>query len=333
MKINYVPLLYTLDNNYSMQAAVSLTSLFENNRNLSFRLLLVSDGISEENINRIKKITERYDNEICIIDMPNLDKLCGADLSTSKWTKAAYCRLFLCDLVPDDIDKLLYLDPDTIVVDKIDPIIDILFSESFEEYYGAACVDPSYTMKKYYGFKRNENYFNTGLMLVNLKKWRDSNVQDVIIKEIIRRNGKSIDVDQGYINCVMINKIMKLPAKYNVAPPFYRNYEDVCHMFSVDEWYSKEEFEQSAKHPVVIHYCGRKTDRPWFVNCDHPRREEWIKYFSMTDWKDTKLEYCPQMQPSSRTRGVLRNIILKFPFLVKLYVKKKFGFVPIQYRD
>lgn len=57
------------------------------------------------------------------------------------------------------------------------------------------------------GSRGMNSFFNTGLMLINLKKWRDRNVQEVFVKEIIRRKGKSIDVDQGYINCVMINKI------------------------------------------------------------------------------------------------------------------------------
>ena len=333
MKKKTISLLFTLDNNYSMQAAVSLTSLFENNQMLSFRLYLVSDGISAENKNRLKKLTERYNNEICIIDMPDLDELSGVNLSTYSWAKAAYCRLFLCDLLPNDIDRLIYLDPDTLVVDKIDPIIDILFSNSIEEYFGAACLDPSYIIKKYYGFRRNEFYFNTGFMLINLKKWRDCNIQDVFVKEIIRRNGKSIDVDQGYINCVMINRLMKLPANYNVSPPFYKqNYETVCHMFSGEEWYTKDEFEQSAKHPVIIHFCGGKNDRPWFVNSDHPARDEWKKYLSMTEWKNSKLENFQPMKVVNRRSSFFKNLICRFPLLVKLLIKHKYGFIPIQYR-
>ena len=328
-----IPLLYTLDNNYSMQAGVSLTSLFENNQKLSFRLYLVSDGISDENKDRITKLTEKYENEICIIDMPDLDKLSGVNLSTYSWAKAAYCRLFLCDLVPKEIDRLLYLDPDTIVVDKIDPIIEILFSDDFEDYYGAACLDPSYVVKKYYGFKRNEFFFNTGLMLINLKKWRDCNIQEVFVNEIIRRNGKSIDVDQGYINCVLINKIQKLPANYNVSSPFFKNYEDICRMFASDEWYTKQEFDQAVKQPVMIHFSGGKNDRPWFANSDHPMKDEWEKYLSMTDWKDTKLEEYPPMKAANKVSRLIRNMIIKVPFLVKFLVKKRYGFVPIQYRD
>jgi len=328
-----IPLIYTLDNNYAMQAAVSLTSLFANNRKIHFSLYLVSDEICLENKEKLIRLTEKYDNEIHVVDMPDLDKLSGVQLNAYWWSKAAYCSLFLCDIIPDSVDRLIYLDPDTIVVGNIDPLVDILSSEEFDKYYGAACLDPSYVIKKYYGFKRNECYFNTGLMLINLKKWRENRIQDVFMKEAIRRNGKSIDVDQGYINCVLINKILKLPAKYNVSPLFYRDYNEVCKFFNKGEWYSKSEYDKAVKQPVMIHYSGGKHDRPWFSNCDHPKREEWRKYLAMTEWRDIKLQEYPPAPERSRVAQFIRDLIINNPFLVKIVVKKKFGFVPVQYRD
>ena len=58
--------------------------------------------------------------------MPNLDEFCGSNLPINTWAKSEYCRLFLTELLPKEIDRLIHFDPDTIIIDKIDGLIEAL---------------------------------------------------------------------------------------------------------------------------------------------------------------------------------------------------------------
>ncbi|MBO4338141.1 MAG: glycosyltransferase family 8 protein [Lachnospiraceae bacterium] len=334
---NVINLLYTMDDNFAMQAAVSMISLFENNPDLRFQVFIISDRISKENLEKLKSISSEYGHRIDIIDMPDLDAMAGVSLYTNGWSKVSYCRVFLAELLPDKVDKLIYLDPDTIVVDKITGLTDILGSEEFEIRFLAACLDSKSSFKRFHGFKRDEKYYNSGVLLVNLGLWRKKNLQKVFSDEIKRRRGRSIDPDQSLINCVLINKVMTLPARYNVMSLYYNEYRDYLKKsgYRPDETYSEKELKAAASDPVIIHFAGDKKFRPWYADCIHPEKEKWMHYFGKTGWKSfVPTEKAPYNPPSFSRAFKIRTvkILVQSPLAAKLYVRYKYGFIVRLYR-
>ncbi len=339
MEREKVYLLYTFDNNYSMQAAVSMTSLFENNKQIDFCVYVISDGVNDENREKLIRLNALYSNEISFIEMPDLDKLSGVRIETYTWAKAAYCRMFLCSILPKSIKRILYLDPDTITVGKIDYLLQVLKGSELSDNYAAACLDYSPVLKRLCRFKRNENYINTGVMIINVQKWRDNNLQDTFIRELERRKGRSVDVDQSYINSVLINRIIVLPPEYNIVPPYYEDYQDYKNGFWKEEIYSEDEINNAITHPVIVHFSGNKAKRPWYSNGVHPMKDEWMKYFKMTDWSDEPLEKFPVPYMSNRKKvmkGVSKVIslrqITKNPVMAYLYLKLFYGHTSKLYR-
>lgn len=335
-----INIVYTMDDNFAMQAGVSLVSMFENNQQFLFHVYILSDNIQDSNKEKLVSLVKRYDNLIDIIEMPDVEQISGVSLSICEYPRSAYARLFLCELLPDHIDTLLYLDPDTIITSGIDYLVEVMNSKEFKEVCAAACIDSISYFKRLCGFKRAEKYYNSGVMLINLSYWRKKEIQALFIDEVKRREGKSIgDADQSFINSILIKRIMTLPAKYNVMSFYYSEYYVFLKKsgLSAEETYPKNEIKEAVKNPVIIHFAGNNENRPWYVNCNHSRKDDWMNYLSMSEWKDfVPVEKAPAGDYSfivKFRKKIVRYMIKKNILFAKLYTKFKYGFEIKLYRN
>nr|MCR4762773.1 glycosyltransferase family 8 protein [Lachnospiraceae bacterium] len=321
---------YATDDHYVMQAAVSMVSLFENHTDMRFHLFIISDHISRDHWERLLRIAEKYGHRMDVIEMPDVESRMGVTLSTNGWAKAAYCRLFLCELIPREIDKLFYIDPDTLVVGDISGLVEVIRSKEFEGCYLAACVNSKSYYKRLHGFKRNEVYYNSGVMLINLGLWREKNIQKVFCDEIRRRNGRSIDPDQSYINCVLMSRTMVLPAKFNVVSLYCSGYGEFLKKsgYRPEETYAETELEDAVKNPVIIHFEGGRENKPWYQGCRHGMKEEWFRYLRTTEWSSFIPDGTASGEkdhPLSIVKGLIVKKLIQSRFGAKLYVKYKYG--------
>lgn len=329
---------YAIDDNYAMQAGVSLASLLENNRSTDFDILILSDNLNDANKRRLKKTVESHDRSIEFIEIYDMEKRVGVCLALNSWGRTAYCRLFLSELIPEGIEKIIYFDADTLVPGSIAGLIEVLNSETFMDYYAAGCKDATSKYKKMHGFYKNETYYNTGVLLINLKLWREKDVLQTIINEIRRRNGKSIEPDQSYMNCIMINKILTLPAKFNVMSLYYNDYDTYLQMsgYSKSEAYSREVLTDATTMPVIVHFAGDKEYRPWYADCKHRMKAQWMEYLQKTEWKDfNPSENAPRDDLSFIKRFKMKIVrgAIRYGLLAKFYVRYKYGFTVKLFRQ
>lgn len=100
--------------------------------------------------------------------------------------------------------------------------------------------------------------------------------------------GVSVDVDQGIINKTLKGKIYVLPERYNVISLDYIwgiKHMDIRNRWdSNKEFYSYKERKESLQNPAILHFVGGDMGcmRPWFKNCIHPQRNEFVKYKKMS---------------------------------------------------
>ena len=332
MSKKYV-VVYAGDDNYAMQIGVSMYSLLSNNPDMQLIIYIFSDGISEENCKKLNSVAVQFGAEIQIKKMPDLDQLVENELDTLNWAKAAYCRLFFTVLFPKDIDKVLWLDGDTLILDRITELLNM----DIEEYGCASVIDSMDTFKKTHGFSRKDKYFNTGVLLINLKYWRDNQIYTKILQEICFRKGKSIDVDQSYINCILKGKIKVLPPEYNLMHRFfivkngYKTYLSFAG-YKEKESYSEQAFLRAISHPVIYHFTGENDSRPWNEGCSFPGSYQWLEYLEKTPWRD----YCLQkdiINTKETTKSIWLHRKKMSCFLTRLiYVKKHYGFWLRKYR-
>ncbi|MFY7944385.1 MAG: glycosyltransferase family 8 protein, partial [Crocinitomicaceae bacterium] len=119
---------------------------------------------------------------------------------------------------------------------------------------------------------RDSLYFNSGVMLINLRKWREENIESKFLEFINEKPEKIKYWDQDVLNFCLKNKWLRLPQKYNLTHFFF--YPDVYPpaYFGMKQ----DEFEKSVKDPIIIHFTSHQ--KPWIEGCKHPKKELYFQY-------------------------------------------------------
>lgn len=282
-----INIMYAADDNYAEIMGVSILSLIEHNINENLRFFLIEDKISKKNRDRLREMIEAYKKQVVFIQKPDIRKRLGVELKTLRWSDSAYSRLFLKELFSDysEVEKLLYLDCDTMIVGKIKP----LWETDIEETLGAACLECMSNMhKKIIGAKKKDNYVNTGMLLLNVKRWIEEDIENLLSDFIRKYNGKTEYVDQGVINGTISNRFKLISPRYNLTALAYDfTYEEMQIYRKPQFGYSKEEWEDAIKNPVVVHFTTSFLSiRPWFEGSRHPYAKEWKEVHDRTLWKE-----------------------------------------------
>ena len=195
-------------------------------------------------------------------------------------TKATYYRLWLTELLPTEVDKVLYLDGDIIVRGSLRPLWDI----DLTGYAVAAVPDMSERVMDYerLGYAPELGYFNAGVLLVNLDYWRRNSVMRDFMYMLMHRPEDLHCHDQDVLNYCFREAKLHLPIKYNVQDGYL--YELAYYDFRK----YKQQVIEARQSPVIIHYTHAK---PWWTYSrhEHPWRNSFFAYREHTVWRNEPL--------------------------------------------
>ena len=300
---------YSTDDNYAQHTGVSIISLLDNNRHfLNIEIYIIDNNISSENREKLVSIVDKYDRQLTFIDFSEYKNKLKLNMEWSI-SISSYARLFLSDMLPSHIDKVLYYDCDTIIVDKLDEI----WNEDISNYFLAGVKDTvNSNIKIAVGMNKSDDYINAGMLLINLKKWRQDNITDRFLDFIEQNNGKVTHHDQGVINGTLNGCIKILPLKFNVMTVFYTmKREDIIKYYNIDwDFYSEEEINEAINYPVYIHFTPGFVYRPWIKGCKHPKKDIYWKYLRITPWSNFK-----SLKDTSKIHiKIINNIYQRLPF-------------------
>lgn len=294
---------------------VTMCSICENNRGeeLSFHVVL-SGEVSEERKLFVQGIAQKYGADIKFYPINNdlLDVLpAGKDGQPDHISVAAYYRLFLASILPTDIDKVIYLDCDLIDAGSLKD----LWDTDIAKYPIAAIPDMTeadlihYRQLKY---SPKLGYFNSGVLLVNLKYWRENQCQNQFESFIHDYIDRIVYHDQDVLNYIFRENKIILPLKYNVQ-------EGALYERVNISWEYDEQLEEALSNPVIIHYTtGQK---PWNTGCKHPWKSEWYKYLEKLEIKDFKP--VKKKGPKKTTFQLLRELMVKAGVVEPLFQYRK----------
>lgn len=281
---------YAADDAFASVMGVSIISLFENNRDLdNLRITIFDSGISEDNKKRIEKIFRKYQQRLPRWIKSDIKEKLKVKMQTDRGSLAQYSRLYIQEYFDSSVNRVLYLDCDTLIVGSLRKI----FSMDLKSYIIAGVKD---AFSKYYrrniDLDVNDLMINSGVYIVDMKKWRLNNIENKITNYLVSHNGKVQQGDQGVLNAVLKNNILILPPQYNLMSIFYEySYSDLIKYREPVNFYSKDEIYRAKKSPIVIHYTSAfNTIRPWFKKSTHPQASKWLKYYSMSPWKNVPLK-------------------------------------------
>ena len=276
------------DDNYVPLLTISIVSILENNCNDfdEINVFILNDGISKYNIEKIRNILNKYNCNVDFIKTKNIEHLNSKIVSLERDNIASfttYSRLFIGSLIPDNIDKIIYLDCDILVINSLKH----LWNEDISEYYCAGVLDCcNTTIQKMLGISEEDNYINAGMLYINLKKWREDNIEEKFIKFIMDNQNRYYQHDQGIINNTFKDNIKIISPKYNLQSYFQFMSYKVSKKFSgIDnDYYSKEIIDEARNNPVCLHFYAADFFRPW-QNEKHPYAKLYKKYAQLANFE------------------------------------------------
>ena len=284
---------YSTNDTYVPEAGVSLTGFFENNPDYEPKEVFFLDyGIFPDNKWRLDRLAASYGRRITYLPAKAYTdevKRRFPQLKGWKGSMAPNAKPFVDKIIPDYVDRLLFIDADTVVTGSVAPL------SSLDMGGAALGVVPSCwtTQRVRKGrlslISGNQFYFNSGVLLFDLAAWRRENCHQMIIDTL----GKDVDLtwpDQSLLNNAIPERLLCiLPLKYNyrshnLHPSQERGWMRIGHH------HSDAEIEESIKHPVIVHYMdGWPGGRPWHEQCRSSRKDDYLHYKALSPWKDLPL--------------------------------------------
>lgn len=278
---------YASDDNYAVYMGVSMLSLFESNKDINNIVVYVLDcGIGECNRRKLMEVAEKYQRKIVFTAVDDLVAGLKLNMGTRKISVVSYARLFLSSIVPEYVDKVIYIDCDTIVCNSILP----MWNTNLENALVAGVQD---TVDSYFNriikLDREVRYVNAGILLINLCLWRKENIQNSFLKYIDEMNGTVPHHDQGVINHVCAERRVILPLRFNVTSNIFTFSEKtIRRMHRIDgKYYTQQEIDEVRKRPTILHFTTGLLGRPWEENCRHPYKDYYEKVLESSPWHGT----------------------------------------------
>ena len=219
--LNEIPVFFSTDNNYLPYLDVAIRSLIKNaSKEHNYRIVILNTGLDREKMDKIKALSSDQ-FIINFVDVSHaVDDIKHQLRNVYHFGLAAYYRLFIEELFPE-YDKILYLDCDIVVLGDISKLYymdmgDNAVAGVVEQFILHSPVFSLYT-KEAVGVD-SKNYINSGILLMNLAKLREMQMEKQFVELLTTYNFDVIDPDQAYINYICQGKIKYLPLEWNRTP-------------------------------------------------------------------------------------------------------------------
>ncbi|MCR4842252.1 MAG: glycosyltransferase family 8 protein [Eubacterium sp.] len=279
MKMNVAT---SLNEAYVPYTYVMLYSLFKNNEDHEITVHLLTDGLSEESKKHLGALCARYKNHLIYLTVSRevFDKRL---YETGNHPVESCFRLALNDLLPQEVDRLLYLDGDIVVNKDVAP----LYTMNFRGGDVIACHDMDMTRDSVISYGdlhsdrlnaliENNKYFNSGVMLMNSAKLRSTWGLRDYLAIAMEVDFKLELPDQDLLNLAHgENTVFVDEWNWNL---FGRN----AHIRGYDK-------DSLRRRVSIVHFAG---DKPWNGGNHYHYRCEglWWDYALQTGYSDSFLE-------------------------------------------
>ena len=276
--------LYDKLGSFSKFIGTVMLSLFENT-SLEVTIHILHDNtLTDDNRDKLIHIAEQYHQ---LVKFYNVEELCADKLSViigtlppntyaAHFTVGMFYRFFIAHILPEKIKKAIYLDADIIVNLDINELWQV---ELGNKAFGAIPnlfqiatekVSNERTMKRIpicrEGIIKPEDYFNSGVLLLNLRFMRNANKILMNGIKFIAENPRFVYFDQDILNYCFSTMFLKLPVKFNRYVMLARLENEL------------------ATEKKIYHYAGGKNGLG--LDTSDPFNRLWWSYFIKTPWFD-----------------------------------------------
>jgi len=254
-RVNSINILVTLNSGYLGPLCSMLRSLCHNNKGERIRLFVAHTSLTGEDLDKIRESLDAEFCELVDIKLPK-DRFHGLPHS-DRWPPEACFRLFAAHFLPDDVDRLLYLDPDIIV---LKPLTELYNIDLKGKYYAAATHMVGITKpisRWLVGLPRGALYVNSGVLLMDLDLLRKEQKDEDIYRYAKKNLRRLMLYDQDILNGLYHDKILYIdPLLYNLDDRYMT-------LYNLETLNPKKKITHSwvLENTHILHFCGKK--KPW----------------------------------------------------------------------
>lgn len=252
MKNDRIHLLVTFDKKYIAPFQTMLKSLVINNPQEIIHVWLLHSEISQE---ELQKLEEYCGLQRVTLTPLQVDRTMFQNAPISKrYPKEMYYRLLAPHILPVSLEKILYIDPDILVINAIRPLWEM---ELGENVFAAASHTDIFGMIDNINRMRlgkEHEYFNSGVMLMDLKQARELVKPDEIFSCVREHAVELVLPDQDVFNYLYGEHTLPVEDTiWNYDTRYYSDYQIRSGGLSDMDWV--------MKNTVFLHFCGKK--KPW----------------------------------------------------------------------
>lgn len=252
------------DRNYLRPLYAWIASVEENNPGQKIFIHAMCLDIPPDELKKIENKIRKFGD---IVFYP-VDAGKVAEIAVSgQWTAAVYFRLFLPMLIVATIDRLLYMDLDTLVLKDLGS----LYQLDLLGHPVAAVYDNYVRLQPLIDIHEEGNYFNSGVLLIDLRLWNRLSISQTALAFLKEHPDKILFVDQCALNAVLKNNWLKIPETFNLLYSY------------IPSGLSRQQLNVFLTDKVIIHFT---LQRPWEMLCKNRFRHLYFRYLKMAGVND-----------------------------------------------
>jgi lipopolysaccharide biosynthesis glycosyltransferase len=284
-QLNQMRILLTFDTGYAPHAATVMESIIRNcPEKLDFVIMYCDLNKETQDI-----LSSHFKSKVRHLEFVEIDedlrKKLPQQTVLKHLTLNTYIRLWAPEVLKDN--TILYLDCDIVVLNNIKLLMEQ--AKEMQNNYAVCGVEDSYYtipnkswyLKKILGCNPDTPLTNCGVMVMNLKLWRQNNLSRELFTFIADYHDKLHCADQCALNSF-------LKGRFGILCPEWNVYENMLYKKSFPMYllYDTTRLKYAVKKPAIVHFTG--PNKPWCYMCTSLYKNVYWKYRKNTPWPEKK---------------------------------------------
>ena len=244
-------LLFCINPKFRPLLCQCLRSIVKNGGEEHYDAYILHSDLTDADMDAVRAVSDRVSCRFLSVDAGDFDGF----PESSRYPRQIYYRLAAPLLLPEEVDRILYLDVDTLVINPLKE----LYTMDFQGNYYIACTHIREALTKLNDRRLNvpdgSPYVNTGVMVLNLPALRENLTMDEIRRTALQKIDSFWLPDQDLLTVLHVDKILLADTqKYNLS-------DRILNIYNANPKNPRHNLDWVRENTVVIHYCGK--NRPW----------------------------------------------------------------------
>jgi len=285
-----------LDEAYAPHGAVAIASVFRCHPTHSVDIHVLHSGLSSETERALQALGSASGNHRVHLTGFTEEQI-GLP-GFARFSAAVHLRFLLPGALPKTCSRVLYLDADTVVADRLDPLWRLDLGDATL----AAVIDDS---QRFQLARLDEHglsaYVNSGVLLIDVARWHERNTTERLYERLTKHGAALAMPDQDGLNLELADELLLLDRRWNVQRPVFL---ESRHTLGV----TAAEHRALVRAPGIVHFTD--YSKPWHATDQHPLGHLYRRLRHSTPFADASIDHAR----SARTRvsTTLKGVLLRY---------------------